>query len=73
MEILKALLIGAGIYATLVWSERAPTALEMALLAGLWAAAVGLVFWRIGRRRQVPRASPGQVQRSKVTDVDGDS
>jgi len=73
MEILKALLIGAGIYATLVWSDRAPTALEMALLAALWAAAVGLVFWRIGRRRrQSPRATLGQVQRRKATDVDGD-
>lgn len=52
MEVLKALLIGIGVYASLCWTDRAPSSLEMAFLAALWAGAVGLVFWRIGNRRK---------------------
>jgi len=52
MEILKALLIGVGVYAVLQWSDRAPSTLELALLVALWAGAVGLVFWRIRKRRK---------------------
>lgn len=60
MEILKALLIGTGVYAALQWTDSAPSNLEVALLAALWGAAVGLVFWRIDRRRkQAPPRSAG--------------
>ena len=61
MEILKALLIGTGVYAALQWTDSAPSNLEVALLAGLWGAAVGLVFWRIDwRRTRRPLRSSGQ-------------
>ena len=71
MEILKALLIGAGVYAVLQGTDSAPSNLEMALLAALWGAGVGLVFWRIERRRtrRPPRsldpAVPGQTGKEK--------
>lgn len=58
MELIKALLIGTGVYAVLQWTDRVPSNLEVALLAALWGVAVGLVFWRIDRRRkrQPPRS-----------------
>lgn len=71
MEILKALLIGVGIYAAAHWSDRVPSPIELALLAALWGAAVGLVFWRIDRRRKrpQPRSSaqgvPGPIGKEK--------
>ncbi len=66
MEILKGLLIGTGIYALLRWIDRAPSALELVLIAGLWAAAVGLVFRQIARGRQdAARRSSGRSGKEK--------
>lgn len=66
MEILKGLLIGTGIYALLRGSDRAPSAPELALIAGLWAAAVGLVFRQIARGRQdAARRSSGESGKEK--------
>ncbi|TKD26371.1 hypothetical protein FBT96_00670 [Rhodobacter capsulatus] len=66
MEILKGLLIGTGVYAVLRWTDRAPSNLEVALIAGLWAAAVGLVFRQIARgRKDAARRSSGQTGKEK--------
>ncbi|WP_444460526.1 hypothetical protein [Rhodobacter capsulatus] len=67
MEILKGLLIGTGVYALLRWSDRAPSNLEVALISGLWAAAVGLVFRKIARGRQdAARRSSGRTGKEKT-------
>ncbi|ETD89768.1 hypothetical protein ACTTAL_14280 [Rhodobacter capsulatus] len=67
MEILKALLIGTGVCALLRGTDGAPSNLEVALIAGLWAAAVGLVFRKIARGRQdAARRSSGRTGKEKT-------